>query len=75
MENQTDKALSSVPSSAPTLSESSRENIKGTRWEAMDNQIDDNLSIVNIINIVIILRKKFFFLLKLLKTLIVGFKI
>lgn len=27
----------------PTLSESSRNAIKGTRWEAMDNQIDENL--------------------------------
>lgn len=27
----------------PTLSESSRAAIKGTRWEAMDNEIDFNL--------------------------------
>ncbi|KHJ91657.1 HAD hydrolase, family IIA [Oesophagostomum dentatum] len=30
-------------SGVPTLSESSRNAIKGTRWEAMDNQIDENL--------------------------------
>ncbi|VDM08515.1 unnamed protein product [Wuchereria bancrofti] len=29
--------------SGPTLSESSRAAIKGTRWEAMDNEIDSNL--------------------------------
>lgn len=32
-----------TPTSAPTLSESSRAAIKGTRWEAMDNEIDSNL--------------------------------
>lgn len=29
--------------SNPTLSEGSRQAIKGTRWEAMDNEIDENL--------------------------------
>lgn len=32
-----------VSASGPTLSESSRAAIKGTRWEAMDNEIDANL--------------------------------
>lgn len=32
-----------VSASGPTLSESSRAAIKGTRWEAMDNEIDSNL--------------------------------
>ncbi|KAL4003339.1 SNARE domain family protein [Acanthocheilonema viteae] len=32
-----------VSASGPTLSESSRATIKGTRWEAMDNEIDSNL--------------------------------
>lgn len=27
----------------PTLNEASRNAIKDTRWEAMDNEIDDNL--------------------------------
>lgn len=31
-----------------TLSESSRNAIKGTRWEAMDNQIDENLGLVDL---------------------------
>lgn len=31
------------PASGPTLSESSRAAIKGTRWETMDNEIDSNL--------------------------------
>uniref|UniRef100_A0A914CUW1 t-SNARE coiled-coil homology domain-containing protein n=1 Tax=Acrobeloides nanus TaxID=290746 RepID=A0A914CUW1_9BILA len=35
-------ALSSS-NSGPTLSEKSRTAIKGTRWEAMDNEIDENL--------------------------------
>ncbi|GMT17796.1 hypothetical protein PFISCL1PPCAC_9093, partial [Pristionchus fissidentatus] len=30
----------------PTLSDSSRAAIKGTRWEAMDNQIDENLDMM-----------------------------
>ncbi|KAF8356935.1 snap-29, partial [Pristionchus pacificus] len=30
----------------PTLSEQSRQTIKGTRWEAMDQQIDDNLDLM-----------------------------
>lgn len=34
---------SAVTASGPTLSESSRNAIKGTRWEAMDNEIDSNL--------------------------------
>uniref|UniRef100_A0A915PN45 t-SNARE coiled-coil homology domain-containing protein n=1 Tax=Setaria digitata TaxID=48799 RepID=A0A915PN45_9BILA len=34
---------SGVTASGPTLSESSRAAIKGTRWEAMDNEIDSNL--------------------------------
>lgn len=33
----------SVAAAQSTLSESSRNAIKGTRWEAMDNQIDENL--------------------------------
>ncbi|MCP9258219.1 Protein CBR-SNAP-29 [Dirofilaria immitis] len=32
-----------VSASGPTLSENSRALIKGTRWEAMDNEIDSNL--------------------------------
>ncbi|MFH4977781.1 hypothetical protein AB6A40_004490 [Gnathostoma spinigerum] len=32
-----------VSASGPTLSESSRAAIKGSRWEAMDNEIDSNL--------------------------------
>lgn len=32
-----------LSTSGPTLSESSRAAIKGTRWEAMDNEIDSNL--------------------------------
>ncbi|VDK42380.1 unnamed protein product [Anisakis simplex] len=32
-----------VSASGPTLSESSRAAIKGTRWETMDNEIDSNL--------------------------------
>lgn len=34
---------SSSVTSGPTLSESSRNAIKNTRWEAMDNEIDENL--------------------------------
>ncbi|GMR40875.1 hypothetical protein PMAYCL1PPCAC_11070, partial [Pristionchus mayeri] len=33
--------------SGPTLSEQSRQAIKGTRWEAMDQQIDDNLDMMS----------------------------
>uniref|UniRef100_A0A0R3RW72 t-SNARE coiled-coil homology domain-containing protein n=1 Tax=Elaeophora elaphi TaxID=1147741 RepID=A0A0R3RW72_9BILA len=48
LSNTTNKAGSSCAGSAvsapgPTLSESSRAAIKGTRWEAMDNEIDSNL--------------------------------
>ncbi|VDK89190.1 unnamed protein product [Onchocerca ochengi] len=32
-----------ISASGPTLSESSRAAIKGTRWESMDNEIDSNL--------------------------------
>ncbi|GMR41051.1 hypothetical protein PMAYCL1PPCAC_11246, partial [Pristionchus mayeri] len=32
--------------SGPTLSEQSRQAIKGTRWEAMDQQIDENLDMM-----------------------------
>lgn len=32
-----------ISQSGPSLSESSRAAIKGTRWEAMDNEIDANL--------------------------------
>jgi hypothetical protein len=33
----------SSSNSGPTLGEKSRNAIKGTRWEAMDNEIDENL--------------------------------
>lgn len=37
----------SGPSGQRTLNESSRAAIKGTRWEAMDNQIDENLDMMS----------------------------
>uniref|UniRef100_A0A1I7UUZ0 t-SNARE coiled-coil homology domain-containing protein n=1 Tax=Caenorhabditis tropicalis TaxID=1561998 RepID=A0A1I7UUZ0_9PELO len=37
----------SGPSGQRTLNESSRNAIKGTRWEAMDNQIDENLDMMS----------------------------
>lgn len=41
-----DKPKSTTSTSCgPSLSESSRAQIQGTRWEAMDNQIDQNLGI------------------------------
>lgn len=41
----TSSASLSGPSSSNTLSDSSRAAIKGSRWEAMDNQIDENLGL------------------------------
>lgn len=38
---------STVATSGPTLSDGSRNAIQGTRWEAMDNEIDANLSQFN----------------------------
>ncbi|CAJ0600576.1 unnamed protein product [Cylicocyclus nassatus] len=40
-------SFSGTSSAKPTLSESSRNAIKGTRWEAMDNQIDENLDMMS----------------------------
>lgn len=40
-----------MPISGPTLSEGSRAAIKGTRWEAMDNEIDSNLGTKIFLNI------------------------
>lgn len=40
-------ATFSGPSGQRTLTESSRSAIKGTRWEAMDNQIDENLDMMS----------------------------
>lgn len=43
MGNQSSSSFSGSSGSGPTLSESSRQAIQGTRWEAMDKQIDENL--------------------------------
>ncbi|VDN06727.1 unnamed protein product [Thelazia callipaeda] len=40
-------SYTTMSASGPTLSESSRAAIKGTRWEAMDNEIDSNLDLMS----------------------------
>lgn len=40
------ESAGAMATAGPTLSESSRQAIRGTRWEVMDNEIDENLGMI-----------------------------
>ncbi len=42
------ESAGAMATTGPTLSESSRQAMRGTRWEVMDNEIDENLGLSNI---------------------------
>ena len=47
VESLSNSDYSNGTTSRPTLNETSRTAIKGTRWEVMDNEIDDNLGVMS----------------------------